>query len=748
MLLFHPVFTAFLRATHMIQPLRFAILLAVCPIVFVAVAHADGAAPAASENQPGLPRVTVIGNKEPEENYRVESVDSLGPLGSTSLLDTPYSIGVLPEDLIKNSMATDFKDVSKYLPLVAYQEQQGAEILRPQTRGIQGGNFQNSRLDGMQFFITVANAMEQFQQIEVVNGVSASLYGPANPSGMFNFVSKRSTEFDLREVTVSYASDSIGTAHVDIGGKIDSNGVLRYRFNGLFGEGDAWVEHSHTKRVLGSLAVDIRPMHNTVIETNYSYYHLIDSGFPGWFSYSEKITLPPAPDPKEAGYGQNYAGVEMLTRTGSVRLKHDFNSDWHLVVGALNQDASRDINTPVNNLTTNSGNYTSSLANGFAPRFVMTSDAAYVNGNFITGGAAHDLTIGTAGYKAQSYSLITPAKAANVLLGNANINDPVIFPFPAAGLPNTGLNFDSSTTYQQGINAGDTIRFTEAWATRLSVSQDWFHVDNYTAKASTLPEYADHGLSSSASLMYKPQTNMTVYATFASSLQAGDLAPTGAVGNAGTSLTNAGMSLPPYRSKEYEVGYKASLAKIDFTAALFHMQRPFSNINPAGDAFEITGLQVNNGLEMSAIGEVVKGLTVYGGFTLLDAKLEHTPLAGTNDKIYVGAPKVKGNTLFEYNIPTVPGLVAVFDWQFSGPRAANDTNSFYAAGYNLFDVGARYSSAVMTKNVTWRLSVDNVADKHYWSTIAPSNLTGANTGNLLAHFGSPRTVLASASVDF
>jgi iron complex outermembrane receptor protein len=603
-------------------------------------------------------------------------------------------------------------------------------------------------MDGMQFFITVANAMEQFQQIEVVNGVSASLYGPANPSGMFNFVSKRPTDFDLREVTVSYASDSIGTAHVDLGGKLDSKGIFSYRFNGLFGEGDAWVEHSHTKRVLGSLAIDIRPLQDTVIETNYSYYHLTDTGFPGWFSYGEKIILPPAPDPKEVGYGQNYAGVDMLTRMGSVRLKHDFNSDWHLVVGALNQDASRDINTPVNNLTTNSGNYTSSLANGFAPRFIMTSDAAYVDGNFTSWGAAHDLTIGTSGYKAQSYAVITPAKPQSVLLGSANINNPVIFPFPAAGLPNTGLNFDSSTTYQQGINAGDTIRFTDAWATRLSVSQDWFHVNNFNAKASRLPEYADHGLSSSASLLYKPQTNMTVYATFASSLQAGDLAPTGPVGAAGAALKNAGMSLPPYRSKEYEVGYKASLAKIDFTAALFRIQRPFANINPADNAFEITGLQVNKGLELSAVGEVVQGLTVYGGVTLLDAKLEHTPLAGTNDKIYVGAPKIKGNTLFEYNIPSISGLVAVFDWQFSGPRAANDTNSFSVAGYNLFDVGARYSSTLRTTKVTWRLSVDNVADKHYWSTVAPSNLTGANTGSLLAHFGSPRTVLASASLDF
>ena len=123
--------------------------------------------------------------------------------------------------------------------------------------------------------------------------------------------------------------------------------------------------------------------------------------------------------------------------------------------------------------------------------------------------------------------VITPATPASVLLGSANINNPQIYPFPAAGLPNVGLNFDSSTTYRQGVNIGDTIRFTEGWSARLAVSQDWFHTDNYNAKAVELPEYADHGLSPTASLMYKPVSNMTVYATFASSLQAGDLAPSG-----------------------------------------------------------------------------------------------------------------------------------------------------------------------------------------------------------------------------
>lgn len=223
---------------------------------------------------------------------------------------------------------------------------------------MQGGNYQNTRQDGLLFFITLPTAMEQYEQIEVVNGVSASLYGPANPAGMFNFVSKRPTDEDLRRVTISYDNDSLGTLHADLGGRIDRNGVLSFRLNGLFGEGDGYVSGSHTRRALGDLSLDIRPVEDTVLELNFSDYHLLDTGYPGWFTYGEKIALPAAPDPKRMGYGQEYAGVDLTNQMSTVRIKHGSNEDWHLVAGILHQDGSRDITTPVNNLTSSAGAYT------------------------------------------------------------------------------------------------------------------------------------------------------------------------------------------------------------------------------------------------------------------------------------------------------------------------------------------------------------------------------------------------------
>ena len=113
----------------------------------------------------------------------------------------------------------------------------------------------------------------------------------------------------------------------------------------------------------------------------------------------------------------------------------------------------------------------------------------------------------------------------------------------------------------------------------------------------------------------------------------------------------------------------------------------------ATTSFKITGSQVNKGLEVSAVGESFNGLTVYGGVTLSNARHDDTGLASTDDKTFTSArQRSRANSrLFEYQIPGIQGLVAIFDWQFTGPRPGiRHQIRFKVAGYNLFDLGARY----------------------------------------------------------
>ena len=97
-----------------------------------------------------------------------------GPLGTTPILDLPYSVNVISRQLIDDTQSRNFKEAAKYLPLVSFQEMQGPEVMRPETRGMQGSNMQNDRKDGMGIAVTTPSALEEYEQIEVVNGLGGA----------------------------------------------------------------------------------------------------------------------------------------------------------------------------------------------------------------------------------------------------------------------------------------------------------------------------------------------------------------------------------------------------------------------------------------------------------------------------------------------------------------------------------------------------------------------------------------------
>ena len=726
--------------------------------------------------------------------YRVDNVAAGGPLGTTPIVNLPYSVGVISRQLIDDTQSRNFKEAAKYLPQISFQEMQGPEVLRPESRGMQGSNMQNDRKDGMGIAVTTPSALEEYEQVEVVTGLGGPLYGPANPSGIFNFVTKRPTEQPFRELELGYEGSTVATVHTDLGGRVGKNQTFGYRTNLLLGDGAGYVSGSQLRRQLAAAAGDIRITPRWVLEGNYSYYNLFQHGYPGWFSYtpttvplstpgSKSILLPQdAPDPTGEGYGQSFSGVDLTSQIGELRVKHDFGPNWHLVVGALNQLSDRNINTAVNQLLDNSGNYKSYLANSFsslAPRFHVVSDLAYLTGSFKTGGIRHDVVIGSTGYRFASYSPVTsPAKTALCTaytpqgICQANISAPLIFFEPPTGIfsytrtsPSTGI-YGSSIIRQQGFSFADTITLTPHWLIRLAASQDWTWTDTYADTAATgyqrtlIPGgYVNQGVSPSASVMFKPRADMTVYATFADSIQAPDVASA----NSGSIvIVNANQALPPYRSKEGEIGYKVRVGRITSSIALFRVDRPFANygtgvVNPicgaqSGtpncEAFRITGDQLNYGIETMLSGRIFDSLMITGGLTVLHPKLTDTGIAATNNRTFVGIPDYKSNILAEYRLPKAVGAYLNFDWQHVGRRPIDDINSAYTPQYNLFDFGVRYTTHLFEKLTTWRVTVNNVTDVHYWSTLGPGSITGQSTGSYLGHLGEPRLVTASVRFDF
>ena len=50
-----------------------------------------------------------------------------------------------------------------------------------------------------------------------------------------------------------------------------------------------------------------------------------------------------------------------------------------------------------------------------------------------------------------------------------------------------------------------------------------------------------------------------------------------AANSGSTIIVNASQALPPYRSKEGEIGYKLKMQKLNFSATLFRIDRPFAS---------------------------------------------------------------------------------------------------------------------------------------------------------------------------
>ena len=233
-----------------------------------------------------------VHNAATNPQYNTGTV-SLGPLGNRSLLDTPLSLTVLPQDLIENLQIKTVTDALRYLPSVEIRNQQGFEVARPQARGFQGSIVQATRLDGLNIIGTTAIPAENLSSIQVLNGLAGSLYGPATPAGVFNYVLKRPTDTPYASYTQGFDSTSVFTENIDVGGRTP-DGKVGYRFNVVHGEGESYVPESSTNRTLASSALDFYVGDRTVIETNLSHYETNVTGLPGSFVYFGKPTIGPS----------------------------------------------------------------------------------------------------------------------------------------------------------------------------------------------------------------------------------------------------------------------------------------------------------------------------------------------------------------------------------------------------------------------------------------------------------------------
>lgn len=672
-----------------------------------------------------------------------------GILGTRDNMETPFSITSYTNELIQDKQARSVGEVLQNDPTVRV------------ARGF--GNFQESYF--IRGFIlgsddTAYNglysllprqyiATELFERVEVLRGASTFLNG-ANPSGggiggSINLLPKRAPNEPLSRVTAGVDSGGQGNVATDIARRFGPDGATGIRVNAAYRNGGTSVDDE--KAELGLLAVgldwrnrdvrlsgDIGYQDNRLKRTRTN----VTLG-----DFATVLTAVPAAPDSESNFAQPWSYSNERDLFGTLRGEWDITGNvtaW-AAYGLRRSDEGNSLaNLTVTDAASGAG-YTYRFDNAREDR-VDTGELG-VRGKVRTGSVGHELVASYSAFRMDSDNAY--AFDFGTLLPT-NLYTPTSYPQPAFG-PFAGFGGDLADprlTARKRLSSfaiGDTLSFAgDTVLLTVGARRQNLEVEEFAyGTAAPLTRYDEGRTSPVAGLVWRASKAVSVYANYIEGLSPGGIAPTV---SGGIPVANAGQPLPPFVSKQKEIGAKYDGGRFGGGVALFSTTRPRTLTNPATGVFGTGGHDKHQGVEATMFGEPTRGVRLLGGVTWLDATQEGTGAASTEGKQVIGVPRTQANLGAEWDIPGVNGLALDARVLYTGSRYADDANTLKVGSWTRLDAGVRYLTEVQGRLVTLRARVDNLADRNYWSSV------GGYPGAGYLVVGAPRTFNLSASVDF
>ena len=669
-----------------------------------------------------------------DAGYRAETVSGLGAWEGRSLQDTPYSVNVFSEELIENLQATTPDQVYRVNPTTqlirAQHENNQPRIM------IRGFSVQRSYRDGVpddQY--NHSATMEDTARIEILNGLSGFLYGANNVGGVTNYVTKRSTDERLNQITLSSLGGESWYTHGDFGGKFDADGKYGYRVNLVEQGGDGAIKNQEVEKTFYSLAFDGNLTENFWMQIHAMDYTYDVNGSQTYWYFGNGVKRPSADSiDNEISWGQPWTNRWYDYNRYGTNLKWQISERVSLRGAYIDNRGTRGSESTSNTIQSN-GTYSQQISGVYTPGLnTLLSEqedkggALYLDVVFETGSVAHKLTTGYQTNESDQYRM-GGASAAPINLTKLPMSSPSYIPRPTNIAPvNRGeLKLSSHNEYST-LMIGDDITFNEQWSALLGAAQT-------TVKQGTT--YDESALTPSVSVLFKPVETLTTYISFIEALEPGGIASDEFNG---VPVVNKGEVFEPLISEQFEVGAKTKLGAVALDAALFRIEKGlqyYDVTNPTAPRFVQDGLQVHQGIELTAIGNLTENLNLIGGFTLLDPTVDEqkqTPALEGKAPADVAEKIVKAR--LEYSPSSIPNLSFSAAANYNGSSYGDLMNTDRVPDYTLFDIGARYQLAVGETLVTLRADLSNLTNEHYWN--------GFNGTRI----GDPRTLMVSATAEF
>jgi iron complex outermembrane receptor protein len=670
---------------------------------------------------------------------------STGTKTEVPLHETPVAVQVVPRDVMDDQQVISVKEATKNVSGVLPSTYQFYEAYT--IRGFDTGT--DVYRNGLRQPSFSDQQTANVEQVEILKGPAAILYGRIQPGGMVNVVTKRPLEHAYYSFQQQVGSYDLLRTTVDATGPVTTDGSLLYRVNFARQTNDSFVDFVSNESTFLAPSLTWRPSSRFELNLdleyqrrNYVHFGTNGGGVPA-------IGDRPADIPRSRYIGDPSIAVNHPNQQDRDYIGFDWsyalNDKWKLKhrVGYTAVDYFTHY-AGARALNETTGVLTQTLQGAFQDRKSYSTNLDLV-GEITAGEVRHQLLFGVDYYNLKQNYVGLGLSPTVVSVPSINIFNPV-YGDNAALVDSTPDNsYFIRKEYWTGVYFQDQMRFGDAWHVLVGgrfdnashgTGSDYIIGGSLATAWSKLALRNDKSFSPRVGVLYQPMPWLSLYGNYVESFGT----------NNGVSAN--GETFDPQKAKQYEAGVKSELlgGRLIGTLALFNITK--TNIltaDPNNSTLRIPiGEARSRGVELDIAGRIDQHWTVIGNLTYDEAKVTKDN-NGLQGKLLPGVPSRSGSIWAKYDT----GSASAEGFSFGagvflrGQRQGDARNTFQLPGYGRVDALLAYRfKGFGAKLATAQLNIQNLFDKVYFDH------GGSGGTRLNSYYGEPRTVTASLRVQF
>ncbi len=675
----------------------------------------------------------VVTGQRAENNYAVPN-SNVGTRTDTPIKDVPQSIQVIPQQVIKDQGETNFTDALRNVSGVS---QSGAGSIN--IRGFSG--FDSVRRNGADAGLVTGGqnfSLADVEQIEVLKGPAAVLYGSGEPGGVINITTKQPKPEPSYELQGIIGNFDFYRPSLDITGPLNEDKTILYRFSAFYENSSSFVDFVENEEFgfFPVLSFELGKNTTLTLEGNYRKDTSNDSPFVGSTdglpARGTALPNPLGEIPRSRYIGEpDFNDASFTEWNIGYRLNHRFSDNWSIknsftanIIDRNGLAVRPDVLLEDNRTLTRIGDE----AFGGSENYTLQTDLL---GKVRTGIVQHDLLLGV--------ELARNNNETTFLLGEAaslDIFNPVYGNSPNPDELELEVG-DRSTDDTIGVYAQDLLSIGEKVKVIVGGRLDWNFSEftEFTTLESgeigdgeTTEQDPENAFSPRLGIVYQPIEPVSLYGSYSTfflpQFEADRL----------------GNPFEPITGRQFEVGVKTEFfnGRASATLAAFQINRR-NDLTPDPvdpDNFSVQlGETRSRGIEFDLTGEILPGFRLITTYALTDNQITEDDNFGTEGNRPVNTPLHSGSiwAVYEVQKGNLQGLGLGSGVFAVGERQGDTDNTFIISAYGRVDALLYYRR----DNWQAQLNIENLFNEDY-----------IESADGFVTFGAPFTVRGQLSAEF